>query len=284
MTSAAAVGRLRRSSGEKRVGHGGTLDPAATGVLPVFFGRATVLAEFLSAQGKSYSGEIVLGAYSTTDDAEGDLTHVVIEREPAEAEVAAALAGFLGEIQQAPPAYSAVKVDGERSYRRARRGDEPEPASRPVQLSAARLDGLRRDNRGALVARIEITCGPGFYVRSLARDMGRVLGTGGYLGSLRRTSVGPLRVADSIGLEQAEALGEMLAGRLLPATVAVGSMIAVPVLREDEGRLAHGMEVPAPVVGAGPAYARGDGDRLLAIGEVFAGRFRPRRLVEVEAG
>ena len=266
------------------MGHGGTLDPAATGVLPIFFGRATVLAEFLSAQGKCYSGEVVLGAYSTTDDAEGELTHVTIDREPARADVAAALAGFVGEIQQAPPAYSAVKVRGERSYRRARRGDKPEPAARPVQLSAARLDGIRRDNGGSLVARIEITCGPGFYVRSLARDMGRVLGTGAYLGSLRRTSVGPLRVADAIGLEQAEALGEMLAGRLLPATVAVGSMIAVPVLREDEARLAHGMEVPAPVVGVGPAYARGDGDRLLAIGEVFAGRFHPRRLVEVEAG
>ncbi|HEV1997741.1 MAG TPA: hypothetical protein VGR61_06385, partial [Candidatus Dormibacteraeota bacterium] len=145
----------------------------------------------------------------------------------------------------------------------------------------ARLAGFQRGDGGVLVATVESTCGPGFYVRALARDMGKALGTGGYLGSLRRTRVGPLQVADAIGLDEAEALGEALVGRLLPATLAVGSMIAVPVLPEDEGRLAHGMEVPAPVIGAGAAFARGEGDRLLAIGEVFGGRFKPRRLVEV---
>ena len=275
------VGRLRRSSGEKRVGHGGTLDPAATGVLPVFFGRATVLAEFLSAQGKSYLGQFVLGVSSTTDDGDGQLTEVAFEREPGEADVTAALATFVGDIQQAPPAYSAVKIDGERSYARARRGDHPAPTARPVVLSYARVVRFERDQRGALLPTVEISCGPGFYVRALARDLGLALGSAGYLRSLRRTSVGPLRVDDAVTLEDAEGLGEMLSERLLPAALAVGSMIAVPVLPEDETRLAHGMEVAAPVAGSGPAFARGEGDRLLAIGELFGGRFRPRRLVEL---
>ena len=274
------VGRLRRSSGEKRVGHGGTLDPAATGVLPIFFGRATVLAEFLSAQGKSYAGEVVLGAASTTDDGEGELTPVPLSAMPGTEDVVAAMAGFVGSIQQAPPAYSAVKIDGERSYRRARRGDEPEPAPRTVNLLRARVVACREEG-DTLVVSIDISCGPGFYVRALARDLGRALGTAGYLRALRRTTVGPLRVDDAVSLEEAEALRGGIADRLLPATLAVGSMMAVPVRPEDEARLAHGMEVTAPVTGTGPAFAQGEGDRLLAIGDVFAGRFRPRRLVEV---
>lgn len=275
------MGRLRRSSGERRVGHGGTLDPAATGVLPIFFGRATVLAEFLSAQGKSYCGEVVLGATSSTDDGEGELTAVPFDHQPNEPQIAAALATFVGHIQQAPPAYSAVKIDGERSYKRARRGDQPAPLARSVHLFSARLAGCRTGEGGFRMATVEITCGPGFYVRALARDLGRALGCGGYLGSLRRTSVGPLRVEEAIGLEDAEAMGPALETRLLPSQLALGSMISIEVRPEDEGRLAHGMEVEAPVAEAGPAFARGDGDRLLAIGEVFAGRFRPRRLVEV---
>ena len=275
------VGRLRRSSGEKRVGHGGTLDPSATGVLPIFFGRATVLAEFLSAQGKSYSGQFVLGLSSTTDDGDGELTEVGFAREPSEADVTAALASFVGDIQQAPPAYSAVKINGERSYRKARRGDRPAPVARPVVLTHARLVRFERDGARALLLSVEVSCGPGYYVRALARDLGHALGSGGYLSSLRRTSVGPLRAEDAVTLEEAEGLGERLATRLLPATAAVGSMIAVPVLPEDEGRLAHGLEVAAPVGGTGPAFAHGEGDRVLAIGQVFGGRFHPRRLVEV---
>ena len=263
------------------MGHGGTLDPSATGVLPIFFGRATVLAEYLSAQGKSYSGQFVLGVASTTDDGDGELTEVGFEREPSEAEVTAALATFVGELQQAPPAYSAVKIDGERSYRKARRGDRPAPAARPVVLTDARLVRFDGGGSGARLLTVEVSCGPGFYVRALARDLGTALRSGGYLSSLRRTSVGRLRVEDAVTLEEAEGLGEKLAERLLPATAAVGSMIAIPVLPEDEGRLAHGLEVAAPVVGTGPAFARGEGDRVLAIGQVFGGRFHPRRLVEV---
>jgi tRNA pseudouridine55 synthase len=261
------------------VGHGGTLDPSATGVLPIFFGRATVLAEYLSAQGKTYTGEVVLGVASTTDDAEGELTPTPLPVLD-EATVSAALAEFVGDVMQAPPAFSAVKIDGERSYRRARRGDEPEPEARPVRLEAASLRGLGTGEDGTVVAAIEISCGPGYYVRSLARDLGARLGTAGHLRTLRRTRVGPLDASDAIGLEEAEALGEGLGARLLDAGLAVTALIEVTVMPSDEGRLAHGMEVTAPVAGGGEAFARAEDGRLLAIGELAAGRFRPRRLVE----
>lgn len=280
LTSAAAVGRLRRSGGEKRVGHGGTLDPSATGVLPIFFGRATVLAEYLSAQGKTYRGEVVLGWSSTTDDGEGELSEAPLAMAAEAPAIAAVLATFVGEHPQAPPAYSAVKIDGRRSYSRARDGESPQPKARLVLLSAARLERLDEQD-GLLTVTLHLECGPGFYVRSLARDLGRALGGGGYLRNLRRTSVGGLRVEDAISLVDAEALGAGLSSRLLSPLAAVGTMLEVPVRPEDEGRLAHGMEVEAPVVGTGPAYARGDGDRLLALGELAGGRFRPRRLVDV---
>jgi tRNA pseudouridine(55) synthase len=262
------------------VGHGGTLDPSATGVLPILFGRATVLAEHLSAQGKRYTGEVVLGWASATDDAEGELTAVPVPAGVDEAAVATALAAFVGDLWQAPPAYSAVKIDGERSYKLARRGDEPAPATRVVLLEEANLTGFQRD-RDDLVATVDVTCGPGFYVRALARDLGRALGTAGHLRGLRRTRVGSLDAADSITLEEAERLGAALGARLAPATLAAASMLEVMVMPVDEGRLAHGMEITAPVVGSGAAFARAEDGRLLAIGEVNRGRFRPRRLVEL---
>ena len=280
LTSAAVVGRLRRSGGERRVGHGGTLDPLATGVLPIFFGRATVLAEYLSVQGKAYRGDVVLGWTSTTDDAEGALVPAPLSSPAEAADVAAALAPFVGEHLQAPPAFSAVKIDGRRSYARARQGEAPQPAPRPVRLDSARLLGLEQRDAG-LTAVIEIECGAGYYVRALARDLGRALGGGAYLSGLRRTRVGPLRVEDAISLDAAEALGGELHTRLLSPLAAVGNMLEVAVLPTDEGRLAHGMEVEAAVIGTGPAYARGDGDRVLAIGAVAGGRFRPHRLVDL---
>jgi tRNA pseudouridine55 synthase len=248
-------------------------------VLPIFFGRATVLAEHLSAQGKRYTGEVVLGWASATDDAEGELTAAPLPSGVDEAAVASALAGFAGHRAQAPPAYSAVKIEGQRSYKMARRGDEPAPAPRLVHLEQAHLTGFQRAGDG-LVATVDVTCGPGFYVRALARDLGRALGTAGYLRGLRRTRVGSLDAADSITLDEAEELGPALGARLAPATLAVASLLEVVVLPVDEGRLAHGMEIAAPVVGSGAAFARAEDGRLLAIGEVSGGRFRPRRLVE----
>ena len=196
VTSAAVVGRLRRSSGVRRVGHGGTLDPLASGVLPIFFGRATVLADLLSRQGKRYRAGVRFGAGSDTDDAEGELEAAKVPDALDAATVEATLAPFVGTIQQRPPAYSAIKVEGERSYRRARAGEAVELPARPVVVEALELVSWQPAAIGQCgpLAVVDVSCGPGFYVRSLARDLGVAVGTRAHLETLVRTSVGPLRL------------------------------------------------------------------------------------------
>lgn len=283
MTSAAVVGRLRRSSGVRRVGHGGTLDPLASGVLPIFFGRATVLADVLSAQGKSYRAGVRLGARSDTDDAEGELTPAPVPPGLAEAEVAEALGRFVGFIRQRPPAYSAIKVAGERSYRRARAGAAVALPPREVLVRSVSLASwhLAAQGQAGPLATVEVSCGPGFYVRSLARDLGEALGGGGHLESLVRTAVGPLRLEAARSLEDAEALGAGIAEVLESPRVALDDRPAVRVDTAAEDDLLHGREVAAPAIQAGRAYAIDGGGRVLALGEVSGERFRPRRLVEL---
>ncbi|MEA2645429.1 MAG: tRNA pseudouridine55 synthase [Chloroflexota bacterium] len=279
MTSAAVVGTLRRSSGTRRVGHGGTLDPAATGVLPVFFGRATVLADHLSAQGKSYRAGIRLGAGSTTDDAEGELTPAALPVGLTQDTVVGALAGFVGDIMQRPPAYSALKVDGVRSYRRVRRGEGDAPLPpRPARVDRAELVRVEAGGDGGPLAVVDIDCGPGFYVRALARDLGEALGTRAHLESLVRTRVGALALDDAVSLDAAVAAGEDLA--LLPVRDVVRGWAAV---RAEDGveDLLQGRAVAAPGAPDGPSYAQDGAGRVLAIGEVRDGSFHPRRLVEL---
>jgi tRNA pseudouridine55 synthase len=273
------VGRLRRSSGIKRIGHGGTLDPAATGVLPIFLGRATVLAEYLSRQGKTYRAGIRFGAGSDTDDAEGNLTPASVPPELDWGAVATALEAFAGDIEQRPPAFSAVKLQGERSYRRARRGDLEPPPARRVRVESIRLLELRSEPGGPLAV-VEVECGPGFYVRSLARDLGFTLGTRAHLASLQRTRVGGLRLEDAIPMADLEAAGAALNAFVRPSCEA---MAGVPSVRVGETsfadlRLGRGVPVAAP---ASPrAYATDAAGRVLALGRVLGGQFHPHRLVE----
>ncbi|MGB2940916.1 MAG: tRNA pseudouridine(55) synthase TruB [Candidatus Dormiibacterota bacterium] len=282
-TSAAVVGRLRRSSGVKRVGHGGTLDPLASGVLPIFFGRATVLADLLSRQGKSYLATIRFGASSTTDDDEGELTPAEVPEGLDADAVRATLTGFAGSIQQRPPDFSAIKVAGERSYSRARTGQAVALPPRPVVVDSVTLASWRPAAAGDVgpVAVVDVSCGPGFYVRSLARDLGEAVGTAAYLGSLVRTSVGPMRLEDAISLEDAEARGREIATALSPPSVALAGRTAVDVDKAGEEDLRHGRAVPAPEAEAGDAYAVDAAGRVLALGHVSGRRFRPRRLVEL---
>ncbi|MHB8508487.1 MAG: tRNA pseudouridine(55) synthase TruB [Candidatus Dormibacteria bacterium] len=285
LSSAQAIARLRHSSGERRVGHGGTLDPAATGVLPVFFGRATVLAERLSSQGKAYLAGVRFGAESDTDDAEGRLELVPTPGLEAST-VAAMLLHFVGQVTQAPPAFSAIKLGGRRSYALARQAGlsgaaMPAPAERPVRVDALRLISLIPGEPGPLLT-LELECGPGYYVRSLARDLGRVLGGGAHLESLVRTRVGSLRLEDAISLEAAQAAGIGLARALLPARAAAAGLVEVMVGRDSVVELRHGRALPAPGAPDGPAAAIDDRGHVLAIGRVVAAAFLPRRLVEVE--
>lgn len=194
-TSHDVVARARRLTGQRRIGHTGALDPSATGLLVLCLGRATRLVEYMMAGEKAYEGEIALGRETETDDAEGRVT---AEREPPEGalDLDAIAARFTGEIMQTPPAYSAVKVDGRRAYAVAREGERPDLKPRPVRVSALRLERAARDR-----LRVAVRCGPGMYVRSLARDIGRAIGCGAHLASLRRTGSGPFRVEQAVPVE-----------------------------------------------------------------------------------
>lgn len=186
-------GRLKAGGAPKRVkvGHGGTLDPLATGVLVILVGKATRLSDRVMAGGKEYVATIDLSRVSPTDDLEGDTSPVEVERPPAEGDVRAACARFLGRILQRPPEHSAVKIGGERAYRLARAGEPTPVRARPVTIRAISLVRYQWPT-----AVLHVDCGKGVYIRSLARDLGVALGTGGVLTGLRRTRVGPFR-ADS---------------------------------------------------------------------------------------
>lgn len=199
-TSHDVVAKVRGILGQPRIGHTGTLDPAATGLLVLCAGQATRLVEFMTAHDKDYEGEIRLGATTTTDDAEGD---VVVERSvpPLESVDFAGLAKqFTGEIQQVPPSFSAVKVGGQRAYAMARKGQDVQLEPRTVAIYSLELSPLEPDRLA-----VRISCGSGTYVRSLARDIGAAIGCGAHLASLRRTRVGAFDVGEATTLEELQA-------------------------------------------------------------------------------
>lgn len=197
MTSRDVVNRVQQwfPRGTK-VGHTGTLDPLATGVLVVCVGAATKLADVVQAMGKTYRSQFRLGATSDTDDADGAVTLVTDATPPTEEAVRTALAGFVGVVEQLPPAYSALKVAGRRAHDLARRGEAVELKPRPVRIDAVRLLGYAWP-----FVEVEVDCGKGTYIRSIARDLGEKLGVGGLVASLRRTRVGPFTAEQAIGLD-----------------------------------------------------------------------------------
>lgn len=190
MTSHDVVGRCRRIFGTRRVGHAGTLDPMATGVLVLGVERATKILGLLTAAPKSYSATVRLGQATTTDDAEGELVGGASAAHVTDDAIAAAVAGLRGDIEQVPSAVSAVKVNGQRAYRLAREGQAVELAARPVRIDRFEVLAVRRCADGLLDLDVEVDCSSGTYIRALARDLGATLGVGGHLTSLRRTRVG----------------------------------------------------------------------------------------------
>jgi tRNA pseudouridine55 synthase len=208
LTSHDVVARVRRIMGTRKVGHAGTLDPMATGVLVLGIERATKLLGHLALDTKAYLATIRLGAATTTDDAEGDVLSTVDASGVADEAVAAGIAKLTGHIEQVPSAVSAVKVDGKRAYARVRAGEEVALAARPVEVSRFDLLATRRED-AVVELDVMVECSSGTYVRALARDLGADLGVGGHLGALRRTRVGPFdlrvvttldRLADEPGL------------------------------------------------------------------------------------
>src|SRR4051795_2579971 len=245
MTSTHAVSVIKRLFTAKRAGHAGTLDPLATGGLPIALGEATKTVPFVMDGRKRYRFTVAWGEERDTDDTEGRVTQTSELRPSADA-VRALLPRFTGLIEQTPPQYSAIKVQGERAYDLARDGETVELKPRPVEIHELSL--VEHGENGQSV--FEAECGKGTYVRALARDIGRILGCFGHICALRRTLVGPFREADMIPLEQLEALcnraasGEgSLADALLPVETALDDIPALAVTRADAARLHRGQAV-----------------------------------------
>lgn len=203
-TSHDIVALIRRLAATRRVGHGGTLDPFATGVLPVFLGRGTRVVEFHLADNKAYRATVCFGASSATDDIEGEMTPVDGPA-PVRAAVEEALADFLGPIRQRPPAYSAIKVGGRRAYAMARAGESVVLAEREVTIHALSLVAWDDSDPERPVAILDVRCSAGTYMRALARDLGERLGNAAYLGALRRTAAGPFTESDALPLDAVRA-------------------------------------------------------------------------------
>jgi tRNA pseudouridine55 synthase len=239
ITSSRVVERLRRVLGVK-TGHAGTLDPLATGVLPVALGEALKTIRFASAGRKRYRFTICWGNARDTDDREGAVTAESTVR-PDSAQIAAALPRFLGTVLQRPPAYSAIKVAGRRAYALARAGQAPELAARQVEIDELRLVAVPDPDH----AEFEAAVGPGTYVRSLARDLAEALGTLGHIAELRRTAVGPFAEVQAISLDSALSLGHSLAasGHLLPIETVLDDIPAYALTAAEVARLRHGQRV-----------------------------------------
>jgi tRNA pseudouridine55 synthase len=220
-----------------RIGHAGTLDPLATGVLVHCIGQATRLTEYVQDMDKTYRTRLVLGAHSDTDDAEGPIVPATVDRPPDRDAVAHCLAAFIGEIDQVPPVFSAAKIEGRRAYDLARQGQGVRPEARRVRIYG--VDLLAYDYPSL---DLEIRCGKGTYIRSLARDLGDTLGCGAYVLTLRRTRVGPFDEKDAVALECDASAARAW---MLPLTAAVANLAAVQLSREALGRLWHGQPVPA---------------------------------------
>ena len=256
-TSHDVVARVRRLASTRRVGHAGTLDPMATGVLVLGVDRATKLLTYLVGADKTYTATVRLGVATVTDDAEGEPTAVRDAAGVDEQAVRDAVAHLTGPIQQVPSAVSAIKVDGRRSYARVRAGEDVELAARPVTVHRFEVHGVRpaeHEGTAALDVDVEVECTSGTYVRALARDLGAGLGVGGHLTALRRTRVGPY------GLDRCRTLDELAADlALLPAADAARAAFPVRELTADEAtalsygkRLASAGDVDGPVAALGP--------------------------------
>lgn len=277
MSSTEAVGKLRWLYAAKKAGHAGTLDPLATGILPIAFGEATKTVPAVQDGIKVYHFDIVWGASTTTDDVEGEVTETSDAR-PERAALDAVLPRFSGVITQIPPAFSAIRIGGERAYDLARAGERPVMPPRQVQI-----DALEVLSHGEERSCLSVTCSKGTYVRALARDIAEALGTKGHVGALHRARVGSFTDADAITLEAVEGGGEIgRDGLLLP--VAAG-LTGVPEIRID-ARQAATIRLGNPVLLTGrdapveidQAWASLRGEAV-ALGYVEHGQFKPRRVI-----
>ncbi len=277
MTSSAVVNKAKWAFDAQKAGHAGTLDPEATGVLAIAFGEATKTVPYVTDSMKAYRFTVRLGQATNTDDAEGE---VIAESDlrPSAGDIRAALPAFTGDIMQVPPQYSAVKVDGERAYKRARDGEEMELAARPLFVESLELVDMPDADHAVL----EMVCGKGGYVRSIARDLGQVLGCYGHVVQLRRVWAGPFEIEDSIPFEK---LDEMAKDRaldefLLPLEAGLNDLEELHCTPEGAARLRNGnpgMVIASDVEYGEECWASLDGVPV-AIGVYKAGELHPNRV------
>jgi tRNA pseudouridine55 synthase len=288
MGSTQAVAKVKWLFNAEKAGHAGTLDPLASGMLPIALGEATKTVPHVVDGGKTYRFTVKWGAETTTDDAEGPAVNTSDMR-PSRDEVLAILPDFIGEIDQVPPQFSAVRIDGERAYDIARDGEKVEIAARPVWI-----DDIRIIDHAGDETVFEADCGKGTYVRSLARDFGRLLGCFGHVSSLRRLTVVPFREAQMVTLDMLEAdadpdreMFNAIDRHLTPCAAALSHLPEIRLGGEQARKVRLGN--PVMILGAGAvlhadeAYASERGE-LIALGEVAHGEFRPRRVFRGLAG
>ena len=279
-TSHDIVGLVRRLTGVKRVGHGGTLDPFAAGVLPVFIGHATRLVEYHGAEAKEYRAVVCFGARSTTDDLQGELTPADASA-PTREDVERALQPLRGEIEQVPPDYSAVRVSGRKAYELARHGEKPE--LRPRHVTVTRLDLTEWDDSDAArpVATMEIACSAGTYIRALARDLGDALGCGAYLGALTRTASGPFRLEQAHPLDAVRAA--LSSGRASELLLPMDAGLGFPEVQLSAAELTHlarGQQLrhASPADGSIIVRVLDPSGRLVAIARAENGVLQPEKV------
>ncbi len=287
LSSSAVVSRVKRLTGAVKVGHAGTLDPLATGVLPMALGEATKTVAYLMDGRKAYRFTVRWGEARDTDDAEGAVT-AISDARPTQAEIEVVLGRFRGSIEQVPPAFSAIKVGGRRAYALARGDAAPALSARTVQIHDLTLKAMPdRDH-----AEFEAVSGKGAYMRSLARDLAAALGTVGHVSALRRTAVGSFHESQAISLDKLESLGHSapLSGHLLPVETVLDDIPALALTEREARKLSHGQAIPVlPVASRSPFKNIGQGDvvramvegRLVALAKIKGGEIRPFRVINL---
>jgi tRNA pseudouridine55 synthase len=287
MTSTQAVAAVRRAANAEKAGHGGTLDPLASGMLPIALGEATKTVQWAMAGAKTYRMTIRWGEATATDDAEGEVTERSDQR-PDEAAIRAALPNFTGEIMQVPSTYSAILVDGRRAYDLARAGETVELAARPIRIDSFTLV----DSPDADHSVFDVRCGKGAYMRSLGRDLAKALGTFGHLVALRRRSVGKFSVDHAISVDMLAEFGHIrrLSEHLLPIETALDDIPALALTEAEALRLRHGQCVrplcPADrasidQLGNGSIVSVSSSGKLVALAETDDGMLRPVRVLNL---
>ena len=287
LSSNAVVGRVRRLTGAAKVGHAGTLDPMATGVLPMALGEATKIVSYLMDGAKAYRFTVRWGEQRNTDDAEGEVV-ATSDARPAKEQILVVLGNFIGDIEQVPPVFSAIKIEGKRAYALARADQAPEMKPRTIHIEDLKLLSVVDADH----AEFEAVSGKGAYMRSLARDLGTALGTVGHIVQLRRIAVGPFDEKQAISLDKLESLRHSapLSEYLLPVETVLDDIPALALTETEARKLNQGQAIPVlPVASRSPLKNIGQGDvvrvmaegRLVALAKINGGEIRPFRVMNL---